>query len=106
MTAAMPPAPGGARAGARQRIGDQRDALRDRAVPARPVLSLNGINSPPRRCAPPPGIGHSMTRAAGDLTVVGQQAVQHAGEPDRLGGQLDAREVGPGSAGVPSLKIR
>ena len=93
----------GPRAGPRQRVGDQRDALRDRGgVPARPVLSLQRDQlAAGAGAGRPPGIGQQHQREqAGDLAVVGQQAVQHAGEPDRLGGQLDAGEVGPGGAGV------
>ena len=52
-----------------------------------------------RRARGPARVGEQHQREqAGDLAVVGQQRVHHAGEPDRLGRELGALQVGAGDA--------
>ena len=64
------------------------------ARPAGPGCRRAGAGRAPR-------VGQQHQRQQpGDLAVVGQQPVQLAGQPDRLGGQLGPLQVGPGAGGV------
>ena len=71
-------------------------------VPAAPVLLGHGdqlaVGPGPRR---PAGVGEQHQRQQPrHLAVVGQQPVDHAGQPDRLGRQLAAVQARPRGAGV------
>ena len=81
---------------AAEHAAHERDALGDqRAVPARPVLLVErDERAVGARAFGATRVGEQHEREqAGDLAVVGEQRVQHAGEPDRLGGEVGALQV-------------